>query len=127
MVKMSLELRPTKYGSLCALRRPGTSAGPSCLPRHKRRSRNRCGYINRLLVFRKTPEVCDEIGKGREQPKAFLQRLGGTFRRGNKSAELLQRPCLRIELVQPQELPLLINLQKPPLPVVIHCKINRAE
>src|SRR6478672_11442406 len=109
MVKMSAGL---PHETWIALRDAGlmTSAGPSCLPRHKRRSRNRCGYINRLLVFRKTPEVCDEIGKGREQPKAFLQ-----------------RPCLRIELVQPQELPLLINLQKPPLPVVIHCKINRAE
>ena len=79
-----------------------TSAGSSIFPRHKRRSRYRRGYINRFLVFRKTPEVRDEIGKGREESQAFFQWLGGTFRCGNKSAELLQGPCLGIELVQPQ-------------------------
>src|SRR4051812_7819848 len=101
--------------------------GSSIFPRHKRRSCNRRGYINRLLVFRETPEVRYEIGKGREQPHSFFHRLGGTSWGGNKSAELLQRPCLGVELVQPQELSLLIDLQKPPLPVVVHCKINRAK
>ena len=69
----------------------------------------------------------NEIGKGREQPLAFFQRLNRTFRRGNKSAKLLQCSGLRVELVQPQELSLLIDFQKPPLPVVVHGEVNRAE
>ena len=100
---------------------------PSSLPRHERRSRNSCGYIDRLLVFRKAPEVRDEFGKGREQPNTFFQRLSRAFRRGDERAEFFQCPGLGIELVQPQELALLIDFQKPPLAVVIHGKVNRAE
>ena len=104
-----------------------TSAGSSTLPRHERRSRNGRGYINRLLIFRQTPEVRDEIGKRREEPHAFFQWLSRSFRRGDKCAEFLQSPGLRVELVQPQELSLLIDFQKPPMPFVVHGKVNRAE
>ena len=101
--------------------------GSSYFPRHIRRRRHGCGYINRFLVFRKAPVNLYVIRKSGKQPFAFFQRLGRTFRRGDKSAELLQGSGLRVELVQPQKLSLLVDLQKPPLPVLVHSKINRTE
>src|SRR5258708_17509068 len=101
----------------CAVVR--ASPGSSCLPRHIGRSRNGRGDVNRLLVFRQASVNPDVFVKRREQSLAFFQRLNGTFRRGNERAELLQRFGLRVELVQPQELSLLVDLQKPPLPVFV--------
>src|SRR5438309_8446920 len=109
---------PCDISFIRADRARSTLSGSSSFPRHKRRSRNGRRYINWLLIFRKTPEVRDEVRKAREQTKAILQRLGRTFRRGNERADLFQSSGLGVELVQPEELALFIDPQKPPLAVV---------